>query len=86
MSKTKETKEDKKEIEIDEKKIYDYECEDVLDLSKWREKISKEKSIFYEILKQVSFTTEIFRISVPSILIHPVKIIFNFIIIKKNIL
>ena len=63
---------EKEIISEEEKKLYGYECEDVLDLDYLREKISKERSIFYEILKQVSFTTEIFRISVPSVLIHPV--------------
>jgi len=67
----------KKEIEL-EKKLYGYECEDVLDLSDLREKISKERSIFYELLKQVSFTTDIFRISVPSVLIHPISILEKF--------
>jgi CRISPR/Cas system-associated endonuclease Cas3-HD len=75
-------KKEVKEVSELEKKIYGYECEDMIDLSLLREKISKERSIFYEILKQVGFTKEIFRISVPSILIHPVnnslKLDFNF--------
>jgi hypothetical protein len=47
-------------------KYYNYSNEDLLNLNVQREKIGN-KTILSEIWKKVGFTTELFRISLPSI-------------------
>jgi hypothetical protein len=63
--------------EEDTKEYYKYDCEDLLDLKESRDKIGK-KSIFSEIFKQNGFKTDIFRISVPSIVLQPVSLLEKF--------
>jgi hypothetical protein len=55
----------------------EYENEDLLDLKDQRDKIGN-KSIFSEIWKQLGFKTDVFRITLPSILLQPVSLLEKF--------
>jgi hypothetical protein len=58
--------------DIKEEDLYNYSSEDQLTLS-ITDKDSKNKSIFYEVLKKLKPGVEIYRISMPAFLLTPIS-------------
>jgi hypothetical protein len=57
--------------------FHTYDCEDTLDLKDSRNKIGT-KTVISELWKQLGFKIDLFRISLPSIMLHPVSLLEKF--------
>jgi hypothetical protein len=61
-------------IENKDDEYYRYLCEDEQDLT-FARKIAGNTSVFSQLWSQLGFQIDMFRISVPSIILHPISLL-----------